>query len=204
MSRAWRVPGIEPHATLAMNARRILAVRTAELYSYAQIVGIESAIEAHHDMRIAAKRLRYTLELFSVVFGDAGKQQIERIKALQEALGALHDVDVRIELIEDELIELARAQVVEAAAAVRQAAAPDHPALTAAILRPPPDDPRRGLIALLGRQYVARREHYAAFVDLWERFAAEGMRGELAGLSAAVPTEHPASGITERGKEETA
>jgi hypothetical protein len=198
------VPGIEPGASLAVNARRILAVRSAEFFSYAPIVGIEAAIEAHHDMRIAAKRLRYTLELFAVVFGDVGKVQIERIKALQEALGALHDHDVRIELIEDELIDFARVQVIDMAAAVRNASAPDHHAITASMLRPPPDDPRRGLIALLGRQHVARRAQYAAFVDLWERFAAEGMRGELTGLSAAPTAEHKPSAARDRAEKEPA
>lgn len=204
MSRAWRVQGIEPKGSLATNARRILAVRSAEFYSYAHIVGIESAVQAHHDMRIAAKRLRYTLELFGVVFGDAGKVQIKRIKALQEALGVLHDHDVRIELIEDELVDVARTQVIDAAAAMRRAAAAEHPAITATILRPPPDDPRRGLIALLGRQQVNRREQYAVFVDLWERFAAEGMRGELAGLSAAPAAEQLAGAHSERSEKETA
>src|SRR3712207_9199304 len=74
-----------------------------EFYSYDPVVPIEAAIEPLHNLRIAAKRLRYTLELFDVVFGDLGKRQIERVKAIQEDLGTLHDFDVRIHLMEDEL-----------------------------------------------------------------------------------------------------
>jgi CHAD domain len=184
VSRAWPVEGIEPEATLAENARRILAVKIAELYSYAPAVPVEAASEALHDMRIAAKRLRYTLELFRAVFGEVGERQIERVKALQEELGTLHDLDVRIALVEE---ELARQAAVQAAAVSRELAgaeAEEHAAITAAALRPPPDDPRRGLIALLGRQHAARRERYRSFVALWERTNAEGMRGELVGLSA--------------------
>ncbi|MEZ4498169.1 MAG: CHAD domain-containing protein [Thermomicrobiales bacterium] len=46
------------------------------------------------------KRLRYTLEMFTGVFGAIGDLQIERVKAIQESLGELHDCDVRIQLIE--------------------------------------------------------------------------------------------------------
>ena len=101
MSRAWPVDDLDPDASLATNARRILAVKMAEYYSYAPIVPIETAVEELHDLRIAAKRLRYTLELFRVVFGGRGEAQIERVKAIQEELGAIHDHDVRIALIED-------------------------------------------------------------------------------------------------------
>jgi hypothetical protein len=41
MARAWPVGPLEPNATLAENARVILLVRIAELYSYAPIVADE-------------------------------------------------------------------------------------------------------------------------------------------------------------------
>ena len=53
MSRAWPVSDIEPDETLAANARRILAVRMAEFYSYAPIVHVEEAVQPLHDLRIA-------------------------------------------------------------------------------------------------------------------------------------------------------
>ncbi len=91
MSRAWPVPDIDPDGTLEENARRILAVKMGEFYSYAPIVHAEDEVEALHNLRIAAKRLRYTLELFRVVFGPEGERQIERVKAIQEELGQVHD-----------------------------------------------------------------------------------------------------------------
>jgi hypothetical protein len=60
-----------------------------------------------------------------------------------------------------------------------------HKALTSAALRPPPDDPRRGLLALLSRQHVARHEHYDRFVTFWDEYMASGMRGDLVQLSSA-------------------
>ena len=49
---------------LGDNARRILAVRVAEFYSWEPIVDDDARIEQLHQLRISAKRLRYTLELF--------------------------------------------------------------------------------------------------------------------------------------------
>lgn len=190
MSRAWPVPGLDPDAPLAENARRILAVKLAEFYSYAPIVDHEGADEELHAMRIAAKRLRYTLELFRSVFGKVGEKQIERVKAIQEELGEIHDHDVRIDLIEEELAAVAAEQ----AAAINQelavAPASAHAGITAAALRPPPDDPRRGLIALLGRQHAARRKRHRAFLTLWRRHNANGMRAALVALSA-TPVPEP-------------
>ena len=92
MTRAWPVKGLDPQASLAENARRILAVRIAEYYSYEPVIAEASASEALHDLRIAAKRLRYTLELFRSVFGDPGERQVKRLRAIQEELGSLHEI----------------------------------------------------------------------------------------------------------------
>jgi hypothetical protein len=184
MSRAWPVEGIEPEGRLGDNARRILSVRIAEFYSYAPIVGNEQAVEELHNLRIAAKRLRYTLELFRAVFGEVGERQIDRVKAIQEELGNLHDADVRIALIQDELTILGAEQTVSLGKSLAVAPASAHQAIASTALRPPPDDPRRGLVALLGREFGARKRAYDAFHLLWNQYAAEGMRRELVGLSA--------------------
>lgn len=186
MSRPWPVTDIDPEDSLAANARRILAVRMAEYYAHALIVPLESAVDELHQLRISAKRLRYTLEIFRAVFGDSGETQIERVKAIQEDLGAIHDHDVRIVLIEGELSRQAVAQTAAINAAMAEATAGNHAAITATALRPPPDDPRRGLIALLGREHQARRERYLAFKERWAELAADGMRADLAALSVSL------------------
>lgn len=185
MSKAWPVEDVDPSASLTVNARRILGVRMAEYFSYAGVVPLEHAIEPLHNLRIAAKRLRYTLELFRVVFGGDGETQIDRIKAIQEELGQLHDHDVRIELIIDELQQTSAEQIRILGQQLATAPVGDHAAITATVLRPPPDDPRRGLIALLGREQARRHERYWAFRRLWEEQLAAGVRADLARLSAS-------------------
>jgi hypothetical protein len=158
-------------------------VRIAELYSYEPIVPFPDLSEALHDMRISAKRLRYTLELFQPQFGKAGERQLERVKSIQEVLGTLHDHDVRIELIGDELSRLMVEQSQKTRWEIADASPDELGVIAAAALRPPPDDPRRGLIALLGREHAGRRATYLRFRELWAQFAAEGMRRDLVALS---------------------
>ena len=184
MSRAWPVRDLNPQAPVLDNARRVLAIRIAEFYSYEPIVPHPELSEGLHDLRISAKRLRYTLELFRPQFGKAGERQIERVKAIQEALGTLHDHDVRIELIGDELSRFMVEQSQKTRLEIADASPDELALIAAAALRPPADDPRRGLIALLGREHAGRRAAYARFRELWERYAEDGMRRELVKLSA--------------------
>ena len=51
----------------------------------------------HHQMRIAAKRLRYTLEISNLPFERRLSANIEIMKRLQSLLGKVHDCDVWLE-----------------------------------------------------------------------------------------------------------
>lgn len=162
MSKAWPVAGIDPAGTLAENARAILAVRTGEFFSYAGIVDREDAVEELHALRIAAKRLRYTLELFRDVFTARGERLIDIVKAMQEELGEVHDHDVRLDLIAAEI------------AGLETDADPESMVSSS---------PRLGLVSLARREAAARGGHYEAFRDLWHR-EARSMRVALVELSA--------------------
>lgn len=183
MSKAWPVPDVDPDGDVATNARRILAVRVAEFYAWAPAADRDEASEALHELRIAAKRLRYTLELFKRQFGDAGSRQIDRIKAVQEELGELHDHDVRIALIEEELRGLAVEQADEVARDLAGADPQGRSAVAASALRPALDDPKRGLLALLNREHDRRAERYRRFRTLWQDLSEANMRADLVGLS---------------------
>jgi len=53
-----------------------------------------SAVKEHHALRIACKRLRYTLEAFRPLFDDQLKPEIGELKQVQDLLGEMHDCDV--------------------------------------------------------------------------------------------------------------
>jgi CHAD domain-containing protein len=94
--KAHRVEGLVSAMPLADAARRIVAVRSAELYAFVPEALDEHAITAMHDMRIAAKRLRYLLELVGFCFGEVGAEAQARARELQEVLGEIHDCDVML------------------------------------------------------------------------------------------------------------
>jgi len=155
MSRSWPVRGIDPDAPLLANAQRVLATQMAELYAYAPIVSSPEAADELHDMRIAAKRLRYALELFRGLFGAHGERQITRIKKLQEVLGQLHDHDIRLDMIDAELAKTTLSSDVCA-----------------------------GLTSLRARQAAERANWHHAVVTTWTELNAAGLRLDLAALSS--------------------
>jgi CHAD domain-containing protein len=63
-----------------------------------------AGIETLHDLRISSKWLRYTLEYFGETLGPDGPRLLERVGALQEHLGRLHDADVAAKLARDLLV----------------------------------------------------------------------------------------------------
>jgi len=98
--RARKIAGIDPAAPLGPNARRIVATRLEELHSLAEEALAPDAAGAQHDMRIAAKRLRYALEIVGPCLGEPAEPARLAAKQLQSALGDLHDYDVIMPQVE--------------------------------------------------------------------------------------------------------
>lgn len=167
MTRPWPIPDFDPHAPVAVAARAILAVRAAELLSFDAVFADEHAVAALHNARIAAKRLRYTLELFPEVFGEDGEAVLAAMRTLQEDLGIVHDRDVLIATIEQALGELILV----------------HGADTDAI--------RISLETVHRRVQQERAERQRAVAGQWHRLAHGDFRDRLArlgGTDAIAPT----------------
>ena len=99
MAKAKLVVGIEAQASTAMNARRIARVRLEEMMMWGQYAHDPQRVNELHDLRIAAKRLRYTLEIFSDVLPEGTNAILEEVTRIQEELGNLHDGDVMMALL---------------------------------------------------------------------------------------------------------
>jgi CHAD domain-containing protein len=56
--------------------------------------------EEHHKLRIAFKKLRYTIEIGNVILSGILTEYLESLKEVQAILGELHDCDVWIEMID--------------------------------------------------------------------------------------------------------
>jgi putative phosphoesterase len=65
--------------------------RVDELLALEPFVHDRSAITQHHELRIAAKRLRYTMEVFSTIYRSGLSNQIALMKQFQDILGEMHD-----------------------------------------------------------------------------------------------------------------
>jgi CHAD domain-containing protein len=91
------------------NVARIVSVRLDELRDLADAALSPEASEAQHNLRIAAKRLRYVLEIFESCLGEEAKAARGAVKRLQSVLGDLHDCDlmlIRVEQIDSVVIVL--------------------------------------------------------------------------------------------------
>lgn len=98
--KARAIEGLDPAGPLSPHVARIVSVRLDELRGLAEAALSADASKAQHDMRIAAKRLRYVLEIFAPCLG--GEAEIARgaAKRLQSVLGDLHDCDLMLTKVE--------------------------------------------------------------------------------------------------------
>jgi hypothetical protein len=104
--KAKRVKKLDPGRPLVENAARMISVRLAELQSFAPGALEPERSRDQHDMRIAAKRLRYVLEATGFCFGKPAQSAARRARDLQDLLGELHDCDVMLPRIQSHLAEL--------------------------------------------------------------------------------------------------
>lgn len=91
----------ECDGSFAEAAARVVEVRSREVFEHAEGVLDMTEIERVHDMRVATRRLRAALEVFSPAFPrKRHRKALRRVKALADALGERRDADVEVELLE--------------------------------------------------------------------------------------------------------
>jgi CHAD domain-containing protein len=147
--KAKKVKGLDARAPLSANAALIVATRLAELRSFATDALGRDEAKAQHDMRIAAKRLRYVLETVGLGFGEVADDARRAARDVQSVLGDIHDCDVLIAMVE------------------RHTSAPDAPATD------------RGFELLVARTVERRDRLHDDFRALWSRLEAEGIWARL-------------------------
>jgi len=94
--KAQAIGDLEFAMALPEAARRIVAVRSNELFGFVPAALDERNAAALHNMRIAAKRLRYVLELLGFVIGPVADEAQAQARELQTVIGEVHDYDVLI------------------------------------------------------------------------------------------------------------
>jgi CHAD domain-containing protein len=133
--------------TIRERALRETGKRAAALIAFSPNVRNPDAVEAHHAMRIAAKKFRYTMEIFDEACDGSYDDLIQSVRRLQEILGSIHDCDVWILVLEKECRNkdnISRGKLGD-----------------------------KGLNALLGNRKNQRKLLYREFVGLWDEFCAQ-------------------------------
>ena len=180
MSNGTSPPAVNPQDPLLASAARLIALRIHGLLDYEQHLWHADRVAELHEMRIAAKRLRYTLELFLPAFqdySDCGAEiarAIDEVKWLQERLGRIHDADVLVPRLARHL---------------------------GGMLTPPGGggaeaegvhwldvDACQGILVLCREVRDERDRHYAALLERWQRLQEEAFFERLQGLLRRVLT----------------
>lgn len=172
MAKALPILAVNPGGSLADNAPLMLHTRLEELYRWGPFVSDPARVEELHAMRIAAKRLRYTMEIFAPAFGGASSKEFDavydKVKSVQEQIGEIHDADVRGPLLQGFLDGHASA-------------------------RP---EVRAGLEALIASQRAAREARYRAFVTFWAKLQKQGFKRRFLQMLVTDPAMTPEESVS--------
>jgi CHAD domain-containing protein len=168
--KARPVKKLDPDTALAENAARIVRVRLDEMRSFAPAALSPECVTEQHDLRIAAKRLRYVLEVTEFCFGAPGSAARRRARDVQDVLGELHDCDVMLPRV---AAHVERLRGEDALALRSRAAGADDldPALAA---RAPHRTAYRGLEVLAVGVEARRAVLFDRFVALWGELERDG------------------------------
>jgi CHAD domain-containing protein len=166
--KARRVKGLDAQAPLGDNAERIVRVRLDELTSFMPKAADPGEVVALHDMRIAAKRLRYILEVTGDCFGPYAASSVKMVKDLQDLLGEIHDCDVQLPEVAAFVEELVREDVEVAGGSPKDLA------------RTPNRRTYAGLVALQVHLRARRRVLFEQFLELWRDYERKGFAARLA------------------------
>ncbi|HEY0378646.1 MAG TPA: CHAD domain-containing protein [Pyrinomonadaceae bacterium] len=141
--------------------REIILARLAEFQELSPSLYSPLKSEPIHRLRIAAKRLRYAVELFAACWAEGALAPFAKeIARMQTALGELHDCDVWVEEIGEALRPAEAAGAGDAAAGQKRGAA----------------------FWLLDHFTKERTGHFHAVLARWREWEAIGFQARLAGL----------------------
>lgn len=98
---AWMQTSVETEAAIQQESAPLFQLayeniqkRLDEFLFFEVFIFDPNRVDELHQMRIAAKRLRYSLEVFSALFEGKTDFALEKARQSQQMLGEIHDADV--------------------------------------------------------------------------------------------------------------
>jgi CHAD domain-containing protein len=164
--------------------------RKDDLLAREHALGDPDDVRGHHQLRIAAKRLRYTLEICEPAYDQQLAPFIKAAKRVQSLLGDIHDCDVWAENIE-QFMEQERASTIAYFGHSR-----------------PFNRLKPGLLLIRDERQAHRRDVFAELLDYWKGLEAEHLWDVLeqrlqSRMGTSDPLCHePKNGQTDVGNEE--
>ncbi|MBN2299219.1 MAG: CHAD domain-containing protein [Deltaproteobacteria bacterium] len=131
-------------------AREEISARLADMLGFVIYIHDPARKLELHEMRIAVKHLRYSMEAFEPLYGKELKGFIKTTKTLQEMLGDIHDCDVWTEFL-PEFYQEERQRALEYTGGTR-----------------PAGRLKKGIECLEMDRAGFREERYHEFVSCWE------------------------------------
>ena len=138
-----------------------ISLRLENMLAYEPYVNQPERLEELHAMRIAAKRLRYTMEIFEPLYQNKLKQILKTVRKVQTTLGDIHDCDVWVEYL-PQFLEEERERTLKYYGHTRPLAR----------LKP-------GILYLYQKRQEQRVEFYQEFVQLWQQIQDENIWDSL-------------------------
>ena len=151
MAKAWKVKGVKPQKSYRRNASIILSAKIAEVYSWESYIDDPKNIEELHNMRISIKRLRYSMEFFSINYGQEFDEFLQVWVDLQKLLGEIHDCDVGQDVLTDYLEDQSQESSADTL----------------------------GINALIERYHQIREDKYQEFLKRWSSLQKEDFKENL-------------------------
>ncbi len=151
-----RQPELFRPPSLRETGADVIEGRLQELLELGDAIYVPSDGAKLHDLRIAAKRLRYAIELFAAAWNDETLPFAKSVSKLQSYLGEVHDCDVWTEKLSERLVRRS-----------------DQTS----------DDPETATAAWLLPRFVEKRSsEYCRALELWREWQTDGFAEKLSRL----------------------
>jgi hypothetical protein len=177
MAKAKPIRKVDRTAPVRQAAARMIGQRLDEMLAWEKYLAAQECVQELHQMRIAAKRLRYTLEVFQEAYASQevvapvyGKA-IEAVRTLQDHLGEIHDADVLTPSLTEQL-----AQLLSPGYGVDGS---DRPVVG---VHHVDFDAAQGLIALCREAREGRDRRYRLLLGQWQQLKEAGLFAQLRAL----------------------
>jgi hypothetical protein len=148
-------------SSVYQQARMAILLRLEDLLAYELYVNQPERVEELHAMRIAAKRLRYTIEVFEPLYDGDLKPPRRMVRQVQTMLGDIHDCDVWVEYL-PQFLEEERVRTLEYYGHVR-----------------PLNLLKAGILYLQQERQQQRDKLYHEFATFWQELRHQGVWDKL-------------------------